>query len=602
MDDVQIVYSHSQLRFPSEGEANVREFLSKQCDEHDIHFDEKSLTGVWQGRILSLIYEWEFEEANDEEGCVVHQEVKTSPWLLKQQLRGFWPLGVLFTLVYYIQNTGTIDIYAYGFAVILGGLLLLLFIIKSLLRDGLRSTDVDSAPDPLIDGLNRGIEYQRYNTLRVISLLQISTLGTLLVAAYVNRAKVTVTIAGASIVFTILLFVLLYADRGRWAIRLLKGTFIGELQISGIAQRYATHTIRLLWILAFLPAASLLSEVFINRHLENSDEIFRTAVSEGPFNAPFLDEAVALILLIGSIDAFRDAGDEDRILGYVNFQRRRVTNAGRLIDSLAVLASSILIYFALETTLTVLFGIEVRQFPDQWITLSTTETVVGLLALYFPAGIIYQYVSRQRRIHDILENSTRKSVSVAGYSSQFRVYDSNELFAASFSTWKQSYIVVSERYVSLFDDDRELAAIVAHEEGHIQNGDTRLCNLVTILSTVTLVGQNVLYAMVDFQYREERADDYAKEAVGAQWLTSALLKIAMVPDEKPAEAFGVSFTPRFDPSTSGGLLDDSFALFFGEFALNDHPDYQRRTQRLHESEAERSWWDRTVQLVDRFVP
>jgi len=108
--------------------------------------------------------------------------------------------------------------------------------------------------------------------------------------------------------------------------------------------------------------------------------------------------------------------------------------------------------------------------------------------------------------------------------------------------------------------------------------------------------------MVNFQYREERADDYAKEAVGAQWLTNALLKIAMVPDQKPAEAFGVSFTPRFDLADSDRLLDDSFALFFGEFALNDHPDYRRRTQRLHELDEERTWWGRVAQFFGRFVP
>ena len=206
--------------------------------------------------------------------------------------------------------------------------------------------------------------------------------------------------------------------------------------------------------------------------------------------------------------------------------------------------------------------------------------VVSVLAvLYFPVGVAYQTYSQVRHTRDGLRKSSNYTgESLSKYPVKVIRPSKEEYFAASLYTGKNSYIIVSQSILEDFTRE-EVEAVVAHEEAHIENGDTKLAALVLALSAVTLVGRNVYYGLIDFKKRELAADQYAKQKTSADALTSALDKSdKQIPPSLPT---GLGFTPVFGNFPSPEGLELYFDLFFGDYTLREaHPDPDERIKAL----------------------
>lgn len=587
MSDFPLLHSSSRITL-TEQPSEIREtFLADRCADHEIQYDPDSLTGIWQGRMLALRYEWTIKEQQNG-NSIVYQRVKSPLALIKRQFSLMWPWAIVFALLYYVQYTGGIVIEMVSILELLLAAGIVFIGITFIGFQGLRTTDFSRYPDPLIDGLQEGgYEYRRNNVVRIFSVLWYVSIGLLIVAAIFNNPIITLIFGASYLTIAFVLLGLFYLDGGTRLTSLVDHTFLQSLELSGVAQRYGKFVIELTGVFAILYVLTAVGRLFVVHYIHsNSGMSLITQIESGaPYGVAIFDQLVAAILLISGFTVVRNVSDEEYLLGAFDFNQRSVTHVGRLVDLGAVLFSSILIYIALGNLIERFLDIHIHLLPNPWISLPTTTFIASLFALYFPLGILYQHRQRRHRIEDLMQHSTPEAISVGSYSANVRIYDSNSLYATSFSTWNDSYIVISEGYRSLLTD-RELAAVVAHEEGHIENGDTRLCNFIAVLSTVLLIGRNVLYALVDFQCREERADQYAREQVDDQWLMNALIKISQATDDEPTESFGVGFTPHFDLASSSDTPLQAFQLFFGEFALNDHPTYGERLQRIYEKRQE----------------
>jgi Zn-dependent protease with chaperone function len=134
----------------------------------------------------------------------------------------------------------------------------------------------------------------------------------------------------------------------------------------------------------------------------------------------------------------------------------------------------------------------------------------------------------------------------------------------------------------------ELAAVIAHEESHVEH---RGALLQVIFSTVPLgamMGRNVVFALYDFMERERTADDTAVERCreagidGMSSLTEALDTAQKM--DSPGEAW-VTFLPTavtipelLHPSSATERL---YYTIFGSFAGQVHPPTFERKERLN---------------------
>ena len=144
----------------------------------------------------------------------------------------------------------------------------------------------------------------------------------------------------------------------------------------------------------------------------------------------------------------------------------------------------------------------------------------------------------------------------------------------------------AESYVDL----EEVAAVLAHEQAHIDHGDTTLGLVLPLVGALTLTGQNVLFDLFDVAEREHRADIAAAERLDTPTpLLSAFDRLDDLPERarsgRPAGTGTLGALPV--GGLDGGafaLLTRPFRLFFGSFALTDvHPSIADRRQRVREA-------------------
>lgn len=202
---------------------------------------------------------------------------------------------------------------------------------------------------------------------------------------------------------------------------------------------------------------------------------------------------------------------------------------------------------------------------------------------YFFLGVLYQITAFSVDFIEMFRRSTPRTLELDySFDAQIRAVDSNRYDAMSCTVGFRDYIFVSTALLEETQPE-ELAAVLAHEEGHIKHRDALLSLLIPIFGTLGLTGKNLLYAVVNFQRREFRADDYAQEKVSPAALDQALATIAgrqFTLDENYVHT-GTNFVPfsgQFDIDT---YIERIFGLFFGDFALSRaHPDIDDRRARL----------------------
>lgn len=150
---------------------------------------------------------------------------------------------------------------------------------------------------------------------------------------------------------------------------------------------------------------------------------------------------------------------------------------------------------------------------------------------------------------------------------------------SSFSIGFSSYIFISETAYQEMGID-EFHAILAHEQSHIDHKEAVFSFVAPFASTILLIGQNILYAVIDFRSREFRADKEAAEKVGSEPLVNAMKKIKGVRQDSVEKRLLAPSFVSYDTKPDNWFKRYLF-LFYGGFAMTDaHPSVDERETAL----------------------
>lgn len=213
--------------------------------------------------------------------------------------------------------------------------------------------------------------------------------------------------------------------------------------------------------------------------------------------------------------------------------------------------------------------------------------VSGLPILYFGTGIVYQVYSVIGGFRELKTRTRRHDFSdVYDADAETYLLESSELLAGALTTGQTDYIVVSEGYRELLDD-RELASVIAHEEGHLKNRDAGLAAANLVFASFLLTGKNVLFALMNFRKREFEADRYAARKTSRSALRDALFRIqihlARKKTENTDKISGIipTMIAFNDNGEVDSLFSQHFEFFYGTFAVTEaHPGLDERLDRL----------------------
>jgi Zn-dependent protease with chaperone function len=224
------------------------------------------------------------------------------------------------------------------------------------------------------------------------------------------------------------------------------------------------------------------------------------------------------------------------------------------------------------------FEINILQpyFTDKVSTLSSILALIASLpGFYLLLGVGFQAKSYFANMYDRLVNSRSAELDFAS-SAEIRVVDDDSLAPSSLSTGFKDYIFLNQKCLNELSDD-ELRAVIAHEQGHIENNDALLGMYLPLIGTVLLTAQNALFDVFNFREREFQADKYAVERIDdEEYLFSALRKL------------GGNDTRDLGGDHDGGSEGwrEKFVeykpLFFETFAFSDaHPTVRERIMRVN---------------------
>lgn len=224
------------------------------------------------------------------------------------------------------------------------------------------------------------------------------------------------------------------------------------------------------------------------------------------------------------------------------------------------------------------------------------QAVVLGLGVAYPAaypllGVGYQIYYQIKTLYELFSKS--RQISVEGYDipsdlveAELRVYDDSTIGATGISIGKRNLIFFSEKMAEELDD-KLFHALLAHEDAHATKYSDGFWGVfAAFVAGLTLVGQNILYAALDFPSREIRADQHAAEKTTPAAIKEALEKIY---DEKATEGLnadpGPSIAPQHLPGSSSGpyvrtaksRVHQVFRLFYGGYTMDKaHPMIETR--------------------------
>lgn len=580
MAEFPLGYTRSSLTIPDDIDAELDELLAEYCEIHGVTYDRDEMVGVWRGRSVSLYYNWAVESRPEDGDIRLTQDVSAPASFAGQKSLAATLLLASIGMYYVFQTTSGVSV---GFAGLLLAGFVAVAVIVNVVRVALVAVDYTRHPDPLTEGLPVSKHYERYVATRPFEIATAAALAGFFLAVGMDNPLFTLGLFGGYALCAAVL-------HGTWVLTdrehlldMMEQSPMAELRLSGIARRYLETIIRIIGVVLFVPAFVVAAQTVVGRYVLNADTVSQLS-ADAPAGLPIIDEALALVVFLWGIATLRSTSGETFKIEEFSFSQRTVSWPGRLVDTVAIVLASACIYVGLAAAFGSIFQSGLLPIPTPWVRIETTYTVAGLFALYFPAGIGYQILRRYQRTTDLLANSTEREVEVDGFTASYRAHESSEPFALAFETWSDGYIVISQGYLDLFEErPQQLAAIVAHEQGHLEHRDTRLCNAILVLSTLLLVGQNVFYAMVDFRARELAADDYAAQEVSRSAMLDALLTLSLAEFPQRTETFGANFSSHFASPADGDRISAAFGLYFGEFALHDHPGSER-LRRLESSD------------------
>jgi Zn-dependent protease with chaperone function len=395
-----------------------------------------------------------------------------------------------------------------------------------------------------------------------------------------------------------LIFGFWLVDGGEWFLSFIQKSKLGDLGISSVAKQYLTYVclfssftlgIQLLTKITWI----MLGDISIPGVDNVESQIRQTA----PIQASLIDQVLFVLLTaIGIVmiyyeltrttkheyHEFKAKSTRRSGFGEGGYQTESRLATEQILSAGAVLVSSLVLYATFVVILEMTIGLPFVSLPDTLVSLPLTTFVGSLFPLYFVVGIVWQFNHAGRNTKQLLEQSTQQIISYKGTEIPVQVFNHDDYYATSFTADGDDYIVLSSGLLSAVDESTA-AAFAAHEAGHIHHGDTRLSRWLTLGSLPLLVGQNVLYDIIDFHHREHRADQYAAERLNDKQPVMDALEFLRNRETRDAlsQDFAANAAPTFSHSKIETALSRPFELFFGGFAVSDsHPSYTERKQYL----------------------
>lgn len=583
MGAVDYIFKRSELHI-SESPQNLRYTeLRKWCEKNDIAYDPETMTGTWEGRTNTVNYEWEFENVENTNYGILHQEIRCSSIILAHVLQQLIPTLLILCVLYSVQRFGVEQILndVIGLVAAIGvvGFLFVVFLPVSLYVL-YKVFGLETAPNPLIQGRDRGLDYYEFRPVEIRSYIGNIEYILLIVAVFLNNETITGTIIFFVCLFYAGFLAISFINKGEKIADLQQNTIYRHLRLSSVPKKYL-GAVNKLNVILLMTGIITLAVKFIASNYAGMQLSWLD--NELYVSLPYIDPLIAVIILYVWGRFLLELGDNKLTLSYYNFQNSEYSTISKVVDAGGVVLSSLVVYAGLLVTIDLFGGFDIIHTVDYFFGVKTAIGAVALLSLYIPAGIIYQVWDEIRKTKKKLDDATKERVDIGDYQQEYYLLDSDDLIAESFTVLFNDYIIVSRGYRDVLSD-QQFAAVVAHEAGHIEHKDTHLCLGILCVSVVLLVGKNVLYSLVNFQAREDRADDYAATMVGEKPLIEALEEIKRVEDQQTQRRYYHSFGPNMSPQfdlTESSHVRNLFSLFFGGFALEDaHDSLEQRTDRL----------------------
>lgn len=224
---------------------------------------------------------------------------------------------------------------------------------------------------------------------------------------------------------------------------------------------------------------------------------------------------------------------------------------------------------------------------------------IGFLlpSLMIGTGIFYQTVSPYVTLARWYRQTTPQDVSDFSFGQHLDdidptgvevwVIDDGIHQISSFSTLSRNVVILPRELIDGILDERELAAIFAHEYAHVaESNDGLIGTYAGIVSSMLLVGRNVLLACLGFHIRENEADVFAAETVSGDDLASALeaieqelqLRSGRMGSTGLGGAIRATGTSDTNPATT---LRATLNQYYGPWAMTQaHPPIEERIDRL----------------------
>lgn len=225
--------------------------------------------------------------------------------------------------------------------------------------------------------------------------------------------------------------------------------------------------------------------------------------------------------------------------------------------------------------------------------------LVAIPAAYPICGVVYQLYQSVRTVHKLFTVSEAESledynIPTDKVEAEFRVYDDPIVSATGLSTINRDVIFVTEKTADKLDKEA-FRALIAHEDAHASiYSDGKWGVFGSMVASLTFVGQNVLFAALDFTAREIRADKHAVKNATADGMKRALDVIYAEETEQklsgsddlevsPQDLPGSSSSPAVIPS--GETFGRVFKMFYGGYTLGKaHPQLTLRKEKIDEYE------------------
>lgn len=591
MDEFRLILKQSTLQLNLTYEEVIEDKLSDWCDQNNVHYDAESLTGTWSGRNTTFLFEWTYKSNPNGDGGILTQQIRMPSRVIWRNLLERALIPIIFIITYFFQSINIPEVRDAPLAnidVITKAILLLLLILGVgvwIIYQQYQQLDWVTVPDPLVDGQNMGGEFNTYAPYNSDSLFMIMAFVFATFAILIGDQSFTLFLGTVTTGLVFIYNIGYYLDGGETYITFVSDIIGNKIGLSNTPRQFLKASfnfsylmIAIVSVIVFIP---LVYEILL-ADVENYYEF----LSNVPVSIPYIDLFFAAILGYYIFSQIRNIGDESRIISYNLFQSYEYSKANRVVDAVSILLGTTILYSSIFIGIWVLTGFLLVDIPLNTFGFQKSLTVISISLLYFPIGICFQFMTMHSHKKDLLAKSVEEEISIEGYNETYRLLNNYSEFACSLSTFRSDHVIISRGMKRVLSDDKELLAVIAHEQAHIKYRDNMLLRITAYLSVFLLCGKNVLYTLIDFERRELRADSHAASKVGKDRIESALKTLKEEVDPSLSyESYGPNFAPQMYPQKKDQGITRIFDLFFGDFAIaNSHSSFDKRISELETDE------------------